>query len=102
MKKPKEIQRQYYTDTAPLYNTMHISADDEHYVALKYISSLVSLLGISSVLDVGCGTGRGVKYFGERNFGMKVLGIEPVWALIDQAIHKNGIPTELLVCVFRQ
>jgi ubiquinone/menaquinone biosynthesis C-methylase UbiE len=98
MKKPEDIQRQYYTETASLYDNMQVHAGDEHYVALKHISSFVNLLSMSSILDVGCGTGRGVNYFVETHPTINVLGIEPVHALIYQAIQKNGIRKELLVC----
>ena len=98
MKKPEDIQRQYYIETGSLYDIWHRHPNDEHYIALKQLSSFVNLLGISSILDVGCGTGRGVKYFMETHSTVKVIGIEPVQALIDQAIQKNGIPKELLVC----
>ena len=93
---PEDIQRKYYTDHAHLYDSMHVDVDDEHCVALKYISSLLELLNISSVLDIGCGTGRAIEYFTER--GVSVLGVEPVEAMIVQAIRKNGIAAEQIVC----
>ena len=93
---PEDIQRQYYTETSSLYDEMHGSKDYEHYVALNYVASFMDLLGISSVLDVGSGTGRAVKYLFEK--GVKVQGIEPVIALTNQAIQKNGIAAESLVC----
>lgn len=95
-KKLYDMQRRYYTETASLYDSMHVTTDDEHYVALKYIVSFVHLLPSSSILDVGCGTGRAVKHFSER--GMPVYGIEPVQALIDQAVRKNGISRKQIIC----
>src|SRR5207253_1727294 len=44
-----------------------------------------------SLLDVGAGTGRGIKFFMERNPDLKIVSIEPVQALIDEAI-KGGVP----------
>lgn len=96
MKKPEDIQREYYSRTASSYNDIHLHHDEEHYIALRYISSLIDLLSISSILDVGCGTGRGVKWLLEKH-PIKVIGIEPVKAMIGQAIHKNNIPQDSIV-----
>lgn len=96
MKKPEDIQREYYSRTASSYNDMHLHHDEEHHVALRYISSLIDLLSISSILDVGCGTGRGVKWLLEKH-SIKVIGIEPVQAMIEQAIHKNNIPQDSFI-----
>lgn len=98
MNSPKIIQKEYYAETASSYDNMHVSVDDEHHLALKHISTFVNMLDISSFLDVGCGTGRGVKYFREVHPNAKVKGIEPVQALIDQAIQKNGIQAGLISC----
>ena len=60
------------------------------------MSGFFDVLGISSVLDVGCGTGRGLQYFLERNARVRVHGIEPVPALIEQAVKVNLIPSHLI------
>jgi ubiquinone/menaquinone biosynthesis C-methylase UbiE len=96
MKNPKDIQREYYSRTASNYDEMHVHHDDEHYIALRYISSFINLLDISSILDLGCGTGRGVKWLLE-NHSIKVFGVDPVQALIGQAIHKNNIIKDILI-----
>lgn len=98
MKKAVEIQRLYYTQTAGFYENRHVHPDDEHQVALKYMSALVKALGCRSILDVGSGTGRVLKYFSEREPNLTARGVEPVKALIDQAIKKNGISPNLLLC----
>jgi SAM-dependent methyltransferase len=76
---------------------MHVNPEDEHFLALRHISSWVPWLGITSVLDTGCGTGRAVKYFLENHPGLEVRGVEPVQALLDQAIRQQGIPAGRLV-----
>ena len=96
MKTPEEIQHKYYTDTAAEYDNSHLNEDDSHYLALKYSFHLLQAEGVKSVLDVGCGTGRTLKYLRER--GLEVHGIEPVQALLDQATQRHGIPSELLTC----
>jgi len=95
-KKPQDIQREYYSRTASSYDDMHLHHDDENYIALKYISSLIDFLDISTILDVGCGTGRGIKWLLEKH-SIKVIGIEPVQALLEQAIHKNNIPKDSII-----
>ena len=97
MRTTEVIQREYYERTAQSYDAAHVRDGDEHYVALRHIVGFFDVLGISSVLDVGCGTGRGVKYFLERRPGILVQGVEPVSALIDRAVHVNSVPPGLIM-----
>lgn len=90
------IQRRYYTDTAHKYDAMHLSPDDEHHVSLSYISAFVRQLGLCTVLDVGCGTGRAAAYFRENNPDITVYGLDPVQDLLDACVNK-GIPKDCLV-----
>lgn len=94
------IQRAYYERTAHLYDAAHVHEADEHHLALKYISSFCDVLGASSVLDVGCGTGRGIKYFLENKPAISIHGIEPVPALIQQAVTVNSIPAAMITAGF--
>jgi ubiquinone/menaquinone biosynthesis C-methylase UbiE len=89
---PRELQRRYYAQTADRYESMHVRPGDEHYVALRYISSFVESLDLDSVLDVGCGTGRGVRHLLEQHPSIRVAGVEPVPELIGQAVEVHGIP----------
>jgi ubiquinone/menaquinone biosynthesis C-methylase UbiE len=90
-----QIQSDYYTRTAARYESMHVNAGDEHYRALEYMSALLALHGVESVLDVGTGTGRALRWFRERHPGLQVAGVEPVPALLEEAVA-SGIPRELL------
>jgi ubiquinone/menaquinone biosynthesis C-methylase UbiE len=90
------LQRDYYTRTAHLYDATHVQVDDEHGLALQYISTFIDVLQINSILDVGCGTGRGVSFVLKHQAHVSVRGIEPVAALIRQAIEANGIPACLI------
>ena len=92
MNTAEAIQHEYYERTAHLYDTAHAFEEDAHYLALRYISTFLGALGISSALDVGCGTGRGMRYLSRKNPGVALHGIEPVAALIQQAISVNSIP----------
>ncbi len=98
MNDPKTIQRQYYAKTAHLYDKMHLG-DEGHIVALKYVSNFVTMLDVSTILDVGCGTGRGVKWFLEKYpYVTNICGVEPVPALIEQATKQHSIPADNLLC----
>jgi SAM-dependent methyltransferase len=96
MRTAEVIQREYYERTAHLYDAAHVRDGDEHYLALRYIDGFFDALGISSALDVGCGTGRGIKYFLGKRPGLRVQGVEPVAALIDRAVGTNAVPGELI------
>jgi ubiquinone/menaquinone biosynthesis C-methylase UbiE len=91
-KSPEQIQHEFYTATSDRYDEMHVDAGDEHSTALTFISGLIDGFGYRSVLDVGAGTGRGVRHLIDRHPGVQVRGIEPVRAMIDQAERRNGIP----------
>jgi ubiquinone/menaquinone biosynthesis C-methylase UbiE len=97
MNTPTGIQHKYYTDSAEEYDSMHVSEGDEHYVALQYAAAIMGMLNADSVLDVGSGTGRSVRYFLDRDIPI-VHGIEPVQALINQAVNKHNIPDALFTC----
>ena len=89
----KSLQRAYYERTASAYDGLHTSRqDDEHYVALDFIDSLCDRLRLETLLDVGAGTGRGVRFLRERH--RNVRGVEPVPALTDQ----SDLPKGSIIC----
>jgi ubiquinone/menaquinone biosynthesis C-methylase UbiE len=91
---PEQIQETYYTKTASLYDAMHTSRQvDEHYRALKFIDMVCNSLDLRTLVDVGAGTGRGVRFFLER--GKEIKGVEPVKALVRQA-ELHGVPEGLI------
>jgi SAM-dependent methyltransferase len=94
---PEQIQQDHYAETASSYDEQFVHEGDEHYVALDFISSLIDGNGYRSVLDVGSGTGRGVKQLADRHQGVEVRGVEPVRALIEQAERANGVPEGSIV-----
>jgi ubiquinone/menaquinone biosynthesis C-methylase UbiE len=85
------IQREYYASTAPHYDAMHISEDDEHGVALRYVSALMREFELHSVLDVGTGTGRAIMYLRRAHPGAFVVGVEPVASLLARASAKTEV-----------
>jgi SAM-dependent methyltransferase len=54
-------------------------------------------LGCASVLDVGAGTGRGVKYLVDHHPEIEVRGVEPVRAMIDHAEGAEGVPAGSII-----
>jgi ubiquinone/menaquinone biosynthesis C-methylase UbiE len=86
-------QRDYYQATARRYDSMHME-DKEHTYALSILVALIKQLGISSVLDVGSGTGRAVLAI--KDAGTCAIGIEPVQALREQG-HRKGLLREELI-----
>lgn len=91
------IQRQYYTDTAVQYDTMHSSEGGGDQETLKIVRGLLRMVEPKTLLDVGAGTGRTIRHFTDHMPEISVRGIEPVEALIDQSVLKNGIPEGLII-----
>lgn len=89
-------QQQYYEATAADYQQMHVAEGDEHYKALSYVATIAPLWGISSFLDVGSGTGRAVEFLHDQ--GYEVRGIEPVNALIQQALRRRPSIGQMIQC----
>lgn len=89
------LQRQYYADTAAKYDSMQISEQDEHQFALAVLSAMIEFHGIKSVLDVGSGTGRALRYLKPRHPGVRFVGIEPVEALRKVGYQAGLSPDEL-------
>jgi ubiquinone/menaquinone biosynthesis C-methylase UbiE len=86
----------YYHKTASAYDELHLHAGDEHFIALRYLSHLLPALSVRTVLDVGTGTGRAVKYLAERHPGMEIIGIEPEESLRRIAIQEHGLPEHMV------
>ena len=89
------LQRKYYAETAAKYDAMQVSEQDEHQFALAILSGMIEYYGIKSVLDVGSGTGRALRYLKPRHPGVRFVGIEPVEAL-RKIGHATGLSHEEL------
>ncbi len=90
------LQRKYYAETAAKYDEMQLAERDEHQFALAILSSMIEYHGIRSVLDVGSGTGRALRYLKSRHPGVRFLGIEPV-ASLRQVGHAAGLAKDELI-----
>ena len=92
----QKLQQAYYEKTAACYDAMHVANRDEHYISLSYISAFIKHLSVKSVLDVGCGTGRGIEYIFSLHPDVSIIGCEPVQALLDIAKEKGGNQNSLI------
>jgi ubiquinone/menaquinone biosynthesis C-methylase UbiE len=94
--KATEIQRAYYVATADRYDDMHVHEDDEHSFALRFMLSVIQYFGVHSILDVGCGTGRGLLKIKLEKPGVTVVGIEPSTELRRVGHSKGLLEAELI------
>jgi ubiquinone/menaquinone biosynthesis C-methylase UbiE len=85
-----EIQRRYYTDTAARYDSMHAHEGCGDPSITKFVSALLQMLEVRSVLDVGMATGRGMRDLKRALPGVFVCGVEPVAALVQQAAQSGN------------
>lgn len=90
-----DAQRAYYARTAKSYDEMHVDPPDEHAIALAWMFGLIEQRRYTSVLDVGSGTGRVLRYLKERS-PVKLLGIEPS-ADLRTIGHSHGLGSDLLI-----
>lgn len=82
-----EIQRRYYTDTAARYDSMHAHEGSDDPAITKFVHAFMQMLEVRSVLDVGTATGRGIRGLKAALPGLFVCGVEPVAALVEQAVR---------------
>jgi len=87
----------YYQRAAVRYNTEHFNLDDPdsgHNIGGREILAIMKATNSKSLLDVCCGTGRGVKAALDNGFEAKGVDISP--DLLKIAHEEWGVPRELL------
>ena len=94
MNKTVERQRKYYEATADTYDASHV--EREHVAALYLLAAFIEMNGIRSVLDVGAGTGRAMRFLKDRFPDLLIKGVEPVEALRRRG-HAQGIAEKDLI-----
>lgn len=94
MNNTDDRQRRYYEATADAYDASH--AEREHVVALHLLAAFIEMNGIRSVLDVGAGTGRAMRFLKDRFPDLVIKGVEPVEAL-RRCGHAQGIADKNLI-----
>jgi ubiquinone/menaquinone biosynthesis C-methylase UbiE len=91
------IQREYYTETATQYDSMHANESADDPVVSQAILEAIRTANVESLLDVGSATGRGLAQLASKLQGMLVCGIEPVDALLKQAVASGVLRSVPLV-----
>jgi len=90
-------QRAYYAATASSYNEMHVDQFDEHAKALSLFCGIASQLSHASVLDVGAGTGRALRFLKSALPSARTLGVEPVAELRAAGLSDGVLKPEQLI-----
>jgi ubiquinone/menaquinone biosynthesis C-methylase UbiE len=91
-----EIQHNYYARTAGRYDEMHVNKKDEHFFALAFMLAAIDYLEVRSILDIGSGTGRVVRYIKEKRPEMQIVGVEPVRELREVG-YSHGLSENELI-----
>jgi len=84
------IQNKCYSDTAARYVAMHAHEGAGDAALKGFVASILRMTNARSVLDVGTATGRGLQELKEALPDGLVCGIEPVAALVEQAVHNEN------------
>jgi len=93
----KKLQQAYYRRTVQNYDNAHTDPlkNGAHDRALDHILLQRSKINFESVLDIGSGTGRAIKYF--LNHKINIRGIEPVQEFIELAETKHKINPGVII-----
>ncbi len=91
-----EIQRAYYARTAQHYDKVHLHEQSEHEFAMRFMISMIRYLGITSILDIGSGTGRCLIDVMKEVPGITAVGVEPSAALREVGYSKGLSTTQLI------
>jgi len=91
------IQSKYYSDTAASYEQMHAHEGAGDALLKNFVASILRMTSARSVLDVGTATGRGLRDLKEAVPDGFVCGVEPVAALVEQAVRgRNNAGTPVI------
>ena len=93
-----ETQRKYYTDTAARYDSMHAHEGATDAAITKFVHAFLRMLEAHSVLDVGTATGRGMYDMKHALPELFLCGVEPVAALVEQAIKSGNTSHVSMIC----
>ena len=79
----------YYDATAARYDELHSGEQNlEHIRALQRAWNILLRYEVASVLDVGCGTGRALKWVQDQNASVQLFGVDPSQGLLDIAAQQ--------------
>ncbi len=75
---------------------MHVSENDAHGFALRFMISVLEQFGIRSILDIGSGTGRALLKIRDEAPNASIVGIEPSAELRRIGYAKGLLETQLI------
>jgi ubiquinone/menaquinone biosynthesis C-methylase UbiE len=82
---------EYYDATAGKYDDLHCGDQNpEHIRALELAWPSIEALAPRTLLDVGCGTGRNLRWFFERSPSVMLVGIDPSERLLE--LSRANVP----------
>ena len=81
-----QMQRRYYTGTAAKYECMHAQESADDPMIRKLILSVLRMIDVNSLLDVGSATGRGLQDLAVALPATLICGVEPVAALVQEGV----------------
>ncbi len=88
-------QAAHYAQKAACYDDC-LGQTPEHELAQYMLLGILASLKVTSLLDVGAGTGRAIRFFREHRPELQIVGIEPSDAM--RAVgFANGIPQSCLL-----
>lgn len=93
----QRIQRDYYTGTAARYDSMHANESAGDAEIGGRLRAILQGRQVESLLDVGSATARGLGELAAQLPGILVCGVEPVAALLRQAVESGVLRTVPLV-----
>ena len=96
--RPVDIQRQYYTRTAEAYDSMHAGEGATDPNVSRSVLGFLRMLEVRSLLDVGSATGLGLKTIKEALPNAFVCGVEPVIALVQEAVKSGRTLDMPMIC----
>jgi ubiquinone/menaquinone biosynthesis C-methylase UbiE len=85
-----KIQRKYYTDSAVRYDSMHAHEGATDASMMKFVQAMLQMMAARTLLDVGTATARGMRDLKEALPHLFVCGVEPVAALVEQAVRDEN------------
>jgi ubiquinone/menaquinone biosynthesis C-methylase UbiE len=92
-----QAQQQHYELTAEAYDDdPGLGESPEHELALYLLLAVTDSVKAESLLDVGAGTGRAMRFLARHRPSLACLGVEPVDGLREVAHHK-GVPVGSLI-----
>jgi ubiquinone/menaquinone biosynthesis C-methylase UbiE len=91
------LQRKYYADSASRYEEMHEHEGSGDPLHMDFIVSMLRMLQVRMVLDVGTASGRTLRNLKTAIPELFICGIEPVAALLDEAVVRGNAESGAII-----